>query len=198
MKIGYARVSTHEQNLALQRDALKRAGCELVFTDHGISGSEFNRPGLKRALSRLRADDVLVVWRLDRLGRSLPKLVELIQHMEVKKIGFESVTESITTQSSGGMLVFHMMAALAQFERALISERTRAGMQAARDRGKVLGRRRALNEQQRRHALELMATSPLSEIARRFNVHPRTLRRLQLEHQARASPFPKQVKELSK
>ncbi|KVU31154.1 hypothetical protein WK66_05685 [Burkholderia ubonensis] len=187
-KIGYARVSTEEQNLALQRDALKRAGCELIFTDRGISGVDFSRPGLDRALSRLRAGDILVVWRLDRLGRAISKLLELVEFLERRHVHFESLTEAISTQSCGGTLVFHMMAALAQFERSLISERTRAGMAAARARGKTLGRKPALSERQRIQALELMRTESLVRIAERFNVHPRTLRRLQLAHQA--SMFP--------
>lgn len=197
MKIGYARVSTEEQNLALQRDALMRAGCKRIFTDRGVSGTEFDRPGLNRALASLRAGDTLVVWRLDRLGRALPKLVGLVQQLSLREIQFESLTEAMTTNSSSGMLVFHMMAALAQFERSLISERTCAGMAAARARGQILGRRPALNEKQRAQALKLLLTQPIKCVAKQFNVHPRTLQRLQKAHQATAgalrpnSIFPK-------
>ncbi|WAG17946.1 recombinase family protein (plasmid) [Burkholderia gladioli] len=182
MKIGYARVSTQEQNLALQKDALRRAGCKTIYTDQGISGSEFNRPGLERALKHLDAGGTLVVWRLDRLGRSLSKLVDLIAHLDRRQIQFESVTEAISTNSSGGLLVFHMMAALAQFERALISERTRAGMAAAKARGTKLGRKPALTASQERQALALLKTQSFTTVAQRFQVHPRTLRRLLDRH----------------
>ncbi|HDR9879690.1 TPA: recombinase family protein [Burkholderia cenocepacia] len=184
MKIGYARVSTQEQNLALQKDALRRAGCEIIYTDQGLSGSGFSRPGLDQALKHLKAGSTLVVWRLDRLGRSLSKLVDLISYLERHKIKFASITEAISTDSSGGMLVFHMMAALAQFERALISERTRAGMAAARARGTKLGRKPALTESQERQALRLLETHSVTSVAERFHVHPRTLRRLCVRHQA--------------
>lgn len=182
MKIGYARVSTQEQNLALQKDALRRAGCRTIYTDQGMSGSGFSRPGLDRALQHLQAGSTLVVWRLDRLGRSLAKLVDLVSHLERRKVNFESVTEAISTDSSGGLLVFHMMAALAQFERALISERTRAGMEAARARGTKLGRKPALTTAQERQALRLLKTHSVTEVAERFQVHPRTLRRLRARH----------------
>lgn len=179
MKIGYARVSTDEQNLALQEDALHRAGCAEMFADRGVSGAEFSRPGLDAALEKLASGDTLVVWRLDRLGRSLTKLVELVNALGDRGIQFESLTESIDTSSAGGKLIFHMMAALAEFERALISERTRAGIAAARHRGKELGRRRALSLVQREEALALLRHVPLHEVAQRYGVHPRTLRRLQ-------------------
>lgn len=178
MKIGYARVSTEEQNLGLQEDALARAGCAAIYRDKGISGADFKRPGLVKALRRLRAGDTLVVWRLDRLGRSLPKLVELVVALEERSIQFESVTEVISTQSAGGTLIFHLMAALAQFERALISERTKAGLAAARKRGTVLGRRPALTPQQQAQALKLLETRPAVDVAKKFNVHPKTLLRL--------------------
>ncbi|WP_081066014.1 recombinase family protein [Burkholderia diffusa] len=182
MKVGYARVSTEEQNLALQEDALRRAGCEVIFTDQGISGASFSRPGLDRALAHLKAGDTLTVWRLDRLGRSLPKLVDLIAYLDRRTIKFESIAEMISTGSSGGMLLFHMMGALAQFERSLISERTKAGMEAARARGKTLGRRRALTLTQQQRALELLKTQPVTVVAEHFNVHPRTIQRLHQAH----------------
>ncbi|MDN7592150.1 recombinase family protein [Burkholderia seminalis] len=178
MKIGYARVSTHEQNLALQIDALRLAGCRTIFTDQGKSGSGFSRPGLDQALQHLRPGGTLVVWRLDRLGRSLPKLVDLVAYLGRHNFKFESLAEAISTDSSCGMLVFHMMGALAQFERALISERTRAGMAAARARGVKLGRRPALTPSQERNALRLLTTNSVVEVAKQLNVHPRTVRRL--------------------
>ncbi|WP_144157933.1 recombinase family protein [Paraburkholderia sp. BCC1885] len=178
MKIGYARVSTEDQSLDLQTTALVSAGCARLFSDHGISGSEFSRPGLKCALDTLSSGDTLVVWRLDRLGRSLRKLVELIEELGKRNIEFVSLTECINTTSSGGVLVFHVMAALAQFERSLISERTRAGMAAARNRGQHLGRRRSLSPEQREEALRLLVTIPLKLVAEKFAVHPRTLKRM--------------------
>ncbi|WP_144152834.1 recombinase family protein [Paraburkholderia sp. BCC1885] len=177
MKIGYARVSTEDQNLDLQIAALEGAGCSRLFSDHGISGSQFSRPGLKCALEALAPGDTLVVWRLDRLGRTLRKLVELIDELGARDIEFVSLNECINTTSSGGVLVFHVMAALAQFERSLISERTRAGMAAARARGQHLGRRRALTQAQCDEAGVLLAASPLAVVAARFEIHPRTLQR---------------------
>lgn len=178
MKIGYARVSTHEQSLALQLDALRAAGCSKFFTDHGVSGTEFCRRGLDGALAQAKKGDTLVVWRLDRLGRSLSKLVDLISRLEKRGVEFVSLNESINTSSSGGVLIFHMMAALAEFERNLISERTRAGIAAARARGSQLGRRRALSPAQRQEALELLRVQSATEVANQFNVHPRTMLRL--------------------
>lgn len=177
MRIGYARVSTEDQHLDLQISALKTAGCELLFKDYGVSGANFSRPGLDSALRRLTAGDTLVVWRLDRLGRSLHKLVELVEQMKLRDVQFESLTESINTNSPSGTLVFHMFAALAQFERALISERTRAGMMAARARGRAIGRRRALTAEQCSEALHLMTANSTLQVAQQFKVHPRTLLR---------------------
>ena len=178
MKIGYARVSTEDQNLDLQIAALNNAGCTRLFSDHGISGSEFSRPGLQCALDALSAGDILVVWRLDRLGRSLRKLVELVDELGARNIEFFSLTECINTTSSGGVLIFHVMAALAQFERSLISERTRAGMAAAHERGQHLGRRRSLSPEQCDEARGLLKGSPLKAVAAKFEVHPRTLQRM--------------------
>ncbi|WP_080418378.1 recombinase family protein [Burkholderia ubonensis] len=144
MKIGYARVSTEEQCLDLQLSALKRAGCAAILSDYGVSGSRFDRPGLREALEMAKAGDALVVWRLDRLGRSLSHLVEVVSGLGKQGIEFVSLTESIDTRSPTGMLMFHMIAALAEFERSLISERTRAGMAAARARGAKFGRPRAV------------------------------------------------------
>lgn len=139
MKIGYARVSTHEQNTAMQRHALKQAGCEKIFTDTA-SGARTDRPGLNNAFNQLRQNDVLVVWKLDRLGRSLQHLIDTIKSLQEKKIGFQSLQESIDTTTSGGKLTFHIFSALAEFERDVIRERTKAGLVAARARGRVGGR----------------------------------------------------------
>src|SRR5918998_6784988 len=149
MLIGYARVSTDDQNLDLQRDALEKAGCnpEHIFTDQ-VSGTKARRPGLEQALSHLRSGDTLVVWRLDRLGRSLRHLIDTVTDLQEKGIGFKSLTESIDTTTSGGKLVFHIFGALAEFEREIIRERTRAGLTAARARGKSGGRPKALTEKQ--------------------------------------------------
>jgi len=178
MKIGYARVSTEDQNLDLQLHALRHAGCARIFTDYGISGKGFDRPGLRATLTALNEGDVLVVWRLDRLGRSISKLVHLVEDLGHRKIEFQSLTESINTTSSGGRLVFHIMAALAEFERALISERTRAGMAAAKANGRHLGRPPALSPEQIQAArMSLERGEPSHTIAARLNVTVRTLRR---------------------
>lgn len=139
MLIGYARVSTHEQTINLQQDALQKSGCTRIFTDTA-SGSKAERPGLTEALSFLRAGDVLVVWRLDRLGRSLKHLIETISQLQERGIGFKSLTENIDTTTSGGKLIFHVFGALAEFERNIIRERTKAGLAAARARGRKGGR----------------------------------------------------------
>jgi DNA invertase Pin-like site-specific DNA recombinase len=138
--LGYARVSTDEQDASLQLDALNAAGCERVFTDTG-SGALTHRPELDRVLDHLRKGDTLVVWRLDRLGRSLRHLVETVNDLAEREVGFQSLRESIDTTTSGGRLVFHIFAALAEFERDLIRERTQAGLAAARARGRKGGRR---------------------------------------------------------
>src|SRR4029450_13518367 len=134
MLIGYARVSTHDQTLALQQDALKQAGCERLFTDTA-SGAKADRPGLDQAVSFARSGDTLVVWKLDRLGRSLPHLIETVTGLQDRGIGFKSLTEQIDTTTSGGKLIFHVFAALAEFERDVIRERTQAGLQAGPARG---------------------------------------------------------------
>ena len=153
MLIGYARVSTEEQKLDLQREALRDAGCERIFED--TAGGAAERPALRQALAQLRAGDTLVVWRLDRLGRSLKDLIARAEALRTQGVGLRSLNEAIDTESSTGQLVFHIFGALAEFERALIRERTRAGLAAARARGRVGGRRKRLGEEQRRHAVEL-------------------------------------------
>jgi len=144
MIVGYARASTDDQTLALQLDALQEGGCEVVFRDT-IGGTKTERPGLTKALDHVRNGDMLVVWRLDRLGRSLSHLIELIQTLEGRGVGFKSLTEQIDTTTSGGKLIFHIFGALAEFGRNLIRERTMAGLQAARARGRKGGRPRKPN-----------------------------------------------------
>jgi DNA invertase Pin-like site-specific DNA recombinase len=154
MLIGYARVSTDDQHLDLQNDALMAAGCERVYRDKA-SGAKAERPGLKRAFEDLRAGDTLVVWRLDRLGRSLKDLIGRAEDLEQRGAGLKSLHEAIDTNSSGGRLVFHLFGALAEFERNLVRERTQAGLAAARSRGRLGGRRKRLDREQRRHVVEL-------------------------------------------
>ena len=139
MLIGYARVSTQDQTLHLQMDALEKIGCSKIFTDT-ISGSATQRLGLDEALAYVREGDTLVVWKLDRLGRSLKHLIETITNLNTRDIGFKSITENIDTTTSGGKLIFHIFGALAEFERDIIRERTNAGLQAARARRRIGGR----------------------------------------------------------
>lgn len=177
MNIGYARVSTVEQNTDLQHQALKAAGCEQIFEDH-LSGTTQKRPGLDQALELIGAGDVLVVWRLDRLGRSLPHLIEVIGAIGDRNAGFRSLTESIDTTTAGGRLVFHMMGALAEFERSLIQERTRAGLAAAKSRGVVGGRPRALSKAKVAHARKLIeAGESPGDVAKSLGVGRSTLYR---------------------
>jgi DNA invertase Pin-like site-specific DNA recombinase len=154
MLIGYARVSTHEQTLNLQQDALTKAGCTKIFTDTA-SGAKTERKGLEEALNYVRKGDTLVVWRLDRLGRSLPHLISTMTDLEERGIGFKSLTENIDTTTGGGKLIFHIFGALAEFERNLIRERTQAGLSAARARGRKGGRPKALSVKQVGIALDL-------------------------------------------
>lgn len=176
--IGYARVSTDDQTPALQLDALRAAGCERVFEDRGISGATRARPGLDKALAELKTGDVLVVWRLDRLGRSLADLIGLITRLGGMRCGFRSLTEAIDTETAGGLLVFHVLGALAQFERSIIAERTRAGLSAAKRRGAKLGRRRRLTGPQVAHASKLIENGERpSAVARSLGVSRSTLYR---------------------
>lgn len=178
MKIGYARVSTADQNLDLQLSALRRAGCAQIFEDCGISGARRARPGLSAALAALGADDTLVVWKLDRLGRSLPHLVETVNALAARGVQFHSLTEKIDTRSAGGRLIFHMMAALAEFERSIISERTIAGMAAAKRAGRNVGRRPVLTGAQIAEARALKSRGMSHrEVCRRLAVSPSTLYR---------------------
>lgn len=175
-RIGYARVSTDDQNLDLQRDALHLSDVHSIYEEMA-SGKADGRPELNNCLRALRAGDTLVVWRLDRLGRSLPDLVRIVEELEGKGIGFESITEKIETASAAGKLVFHVFAALAEFERSLIRERTHAGLAAARARGRFGGRKPKLNAQQIKEIKRLMAdpSIPVSQIAERYRVSRTTL-----------------------
>jgi len=152
--IGYARVSTQDQNLDLQNDALKEAGCKKIFSDTA-GGAKADRKGLTEAISYLREDDVLVVWKLDRLGRSLKQLIEIVNGLSERNIGLLSLKESINTATSGGKLIFHIFGALAEFERDVIKERTHAGLAAARARGRKGGRPKSLDKKKIKMAVEL-------------------------------------------
>ena len=176
MIIGYARVSTDEQNMDLQIQALEKAGCHKIFSDHGFSGIQLNRPQLKEAINSLQNGDTFVVWKLDRLGRSLAHLVEMIKDFSNKGIQFKSLTENIDTTSPGGTLIFHIMAAMAQFERDLIGERTKAGLESARRRGELLGRRKKLNKARSDVVMQLLAENKTAaEIAQIMQVAIRTV-----------------------
>ena len=177
MKIGYARVSTDDQHLDLQLSALKNFGCTQIFSDHGFSGVRFDRPGLLDALKAASRGATFVVWRLDRLGRSLAELIALVAQLGRRGVEFVSLTENIDTTSPAGRLTFHMIAALAEFERSLISERTKAGLVSARNRGSILGRPPALLDSDLDRALVLLETYSQEEVAKTLKVHVRTLRR---------------------
>ena len=176
-RIGYARVSTDDQKLDLQKDALSKAGCVDVYEEKVSGKSTTDRPVLDYCLRALSAGDSLVVWRLDRLGRSLPDLVRIVTELESKGITFESLTEKIETGSATGKLVFHVFAALAEFERNIIRERTQAGLAAARARGRKGGRKPALGEKQVREIRLLLADpkTRVSDVAARYGVSRATL-----------------------
>jgi DNA invertase Pin-like site-specific DNA recombinase len=178
MFIGYARVSTADQTLDLQKDALTKAGCSKIFTDTA-SGAKAERVGLDEALSYIRLGDTLVVWRLDRLGRSLRHLIETITALANRQIGFKSITESIDTTTSGGKLVFHIFGALAEFERDIIRERTQAGLTAARARGRKGGRPKALTPKKAQQLQTLYndKTNTIDEICRTLHISRATLYR---------------------
>jgi DNA invertase Pin-like site-specific DNA recombinase len=174
--IGYARISTDDQNLALQHYALTAAGCEKIYEDR-ISGARAERPGLTLALEVARAGDTLIVWRLDRLGRSLKDLIAFAERLEQRKVGLKSLKEALDTTSSGGRLIFHMFGALAEFERDLIRERTQAGLSAARARGRLGGRPKLLTPEKRRLAVQLYRAKEhsIAEICRLMGISKPTL-----------------------
>lgn len=178
MIVGYARVSTEEQKLDLQLDALRKAGCEKIFKDK-VSGVSTERPGLEGAISFARAGDTLVVWRLDRFGRSLKDLVSRIEELRKRDIGFRSIQESVETTSATGKLVFHIFGALAEFERDLVRQRTMAGLESARARGRLGGRPRSMDAKKVRLASRLMKDPDLSvrEICEAVGVSSATLYR---------------------
>jgi DNA invertase Pin-like site-specific DNA recombinase len=176
MIIGYARVSTQDQNSALQTDALRKAGAEQVFQEK-FTGTLKERPELTQCLRSLRKGDVLTVWKLDRLARSLKDLVEIVQELHDREIGFKSLTESIDTTSSGGRLIFHIFGALAEFEHDLISERTIAGLEAARARGRKGGRKPVMSGSDVRKAAAMLLDPEMTkkEVAEHFGVSRTTL-----------------------
>src|SRR5690242_341823 len=178
MLVGYARVSTTDQTLDLQHDALTKAGCTKIFTDTA-SGAQTERKGLTDALAYVRAGDTIVVWKLDRLGRSLKDLISRITELNDRKIGFKSLTEQIDTTTSGGKLIFHIFGALAEFERDIIKKRTTAGLEAARTREKLGGRPKALPPEKIRLARRLYAdtTTSVTEICKMLGISRHTLQR---------------------
>ncbi len=178
MYVGYARVSTTEQSPELQRDALERAECEEIFWESG-SGVKADRPGLKKALSYMREGDVLVVWKLNRLGRSLKDLIEVVNGLQQKGIGFKSLTEQVDTTTSGGRLVFHIFGALAEFEREVIRERTQAGLAASRARGRQGGRPRSMDEGKVRAAKAMLQDpeTSIQQVCKALGVSRATLYR---------------------
>jgi len=177
MKIGYARVSTDLQSLELQNQALEKAGCEMIFTDK-MSGTRSDRPGLIEALSHLRAHDSLVVWKLDRAGRSVKDLIDMVAQLEAKKVHFASITDQIDTSTTAGRFFFHVMASLAQMEKELIVERTQAGLQAARNLGRIGGRKRKMDAGKVEAAKRLLASGTLAkDVAKSLGVSIPTLYR---------------------
>ncbi len=176
MKIGYARVSSFDQNLDLQKDALEKAGCERIIIDKA-SGKNTQRPGLQTIKDILRKGDVLIVWRLDRLGRSLKDLIEWVNYLETNGAAIKSLEESIDTTTATGKLVFHLFGALAEFERQLIRERTQAGLAAARARGRLGGRPKSLSEEKRKLAIKLYDEKKISvkEICEMMSISKPTL-----------------------
>lgn len=178
MLIGYARVSTQDQTPALQLDALQAAGCERVFEEKA-SGAQRDRPELKAAIDYARPGDTLVVWKLDRLARSIKQLIETVEGLEAQNIGFRSLTETIDTTTAGGRLVFHIFAGLAEFERSIIRERTMAGLASARARGRLGGRPRSLTEADLAAARALLSDPNITvdAAAKRLGVAPSTIYR---------------------
>ena len=177
MLIGYARVSTRDQNLDLQIEALTKAECQKIFEDK-ISGSRAERPGLAKALEMLRKGDTLVVWKLDRLGRSVKNLVDLVGELHKKGVQFKSLTDAIDTGTPSGRFFFHVMASLAQMERELMVERTRAGLEIARQLGRLGGRKRQMTDSKIKSAKKLLASGvPPRDVAKNLGVSVPTLYR---------------------
>jgi DNA invertase Pin-like site-specific DNA recombinase len=179
MLIGYARVSTNEQDTTAQSSALKAAGCERIFREKA-TGGRWNRPELQRLLDHLRKGDMLVVWKLDRLSRSLRDVLTIMERIQEAKAGFRSLTEAIDTTTPAGRMMMQMIGAFAEFERAMLRERTRAGLEAARGEGRIGGRRPKLLPQQQTEVLKMVTQGKktAADAARLFNVHPATIGRL--------------------
>ena len=177
MQVGYARVSQNDQSIELQLDALRASGVEKIFTDT-MSGSRVDRPGLREALEFARAGDVLCVYRLDRLGRSLPHLIQLMQDLEARGIGFKSLAEAIDTTTVGGRLAYHLFASLAEFERSVLRERTRAGLEAAKKRGRRGGRPKLMTGEKHYAARRLLdAGTPVKDVATALGISAPTIYR---------------------
>ena len=177
MLVGYARVSTIDQNLDLQLSALKEAGCEKLYQDQ-ISGTKANRPGLMMALEVLRKNDTLVVWKLDRLGRTVKGLIDLVNQLHQKEINFKSITDNVDTSTPAGRFFFHVMASLAQMERELMAERTKAGLAAAKAKGRVGGRKRKMTQSKIESAKQLLASGSLpKDVALNLGISVPTLYR---------------------
>ena len=188
MLVGYARVSTLVQDFGMQTDALTEAGCERLYTDVA-SGAKAARPGLAEALDYVRSGDTLVVWRLDRLGRSLSHLIDVVRNLHERDVGFWALQEQVDTTTASGKLVFHVFGALAEFERELIRERTAAGLKAAGTRGRVGGRKRRMSAEQVRQALVLLRSPDcnVAQVSRTFGVHRATLYRNVREYEQEGS-----------
>jgi DNA invertase Pin-like site-specific DNA recombinase len=177
MLVGYARVSTVDQNLDLQLSALKEVGCEKLYQDQ-ISGTKTNRPGLDMALEVLRKNDTLVVWKLDRLGRTVKGLIDLVNQLHQKEIHFKSITDNVDTSTPAGRFFFHVMASLAQMERELMAERTKAGLAAAKAKGRVGGRKRKMTQSKIESAKQLLANGTLpKDVAQNLGISIPTLYR---------------------
>jgi len=178
MLIGYARVSTQDQNPELQIDALTRAGCDKIFIEKA-SGAQRDRPKLKTALEYMRSGDTLVVWKLDRLARSIKQLIETVEELEKQSRGFQSLTEAIDTTTSSGRLVFHIFAGLAEFERSIIRERTKAGLESARARGRLGGRPKSMSGEDIAAAKAMLKDPEITveQVAMRLGIAASTLYR---------------------
>jgi len=175
-KIGYARVSTQDQSPSLQIDALRKAGCDEIYQE-AQPGDSSNRPQLSSALERLQAGDTLVVWKLDRLARSISQLISTLESLEMRGVQFRSLTEAVDTTNASGKLLFHLFGALAEFERSLIRERTVAGLAAARERGRVGGRPRALSAERRNELIRERRQNPsisVAQLAQQYGTSPST------------------------
>ena len=188
MRIGYARVSTQEQDNTAQITALKAAGCELVFEEK-VSGGRWDRPELHRLLGQLRKDDVVVVWKLDRLSRSLKDVLLVMEKIEKAEADFQSLTEAIDTSTPAGRMMMQIVGSFAEFERAMLKERTKSGLDSARKEGRIGGRRAKLTVQQQKEVISLVTSGQKTgaDAARLFRVHPSTVVRLLAKNRLNAS-----------